>query len=73
MMQYPDSFKKANEEIVRVIGTKRLPTFDDRASLPYGMYANLLHAQIIKHFINVNLYQWNACSKRLYVGALQFL
>jgi hypothetical protein len=46
MMQYPDSFKKANEEIVRVIGTKRLPTFDDRASLPYGMYANLLHAPI---------------------------
>ena len=37
MMCYPDAFKKANEEIVRVIGTERLPTFDDRASLPYGM------------------------------------
>ena len=39
MMYYPDAFKKANEEIVRVIGTGRLPTFDDRDSLPYGMYS----------------------------------
>lgn len=37
MMYYPGAFKKANEEIVRVIGTERLPTFDDRASLPYCM------------------------------------
>lgn len=71
MMYYPDAFKKANEEIVRVIGTGRLPTFDDRDSLPYGMYPNIL--LIIKHFINVMLYQWNACSTRLYAGVLLFL
>jgi len=35
MMYYPDAFKKASEEIIRVIGTERLPTFDDRDSLPY--------------------------------------
>ncbi|KAF8816726.1 cytochrome P450 [Phlegmacium glaucopus] len=35
MIYYPDAFKKAREEISRVIGTERLPTFNDRASLPY--------------------------------------
>ena len=73
MMYYPVAFKKASEEIVWVIGTGRLPTFDDRASLPYGMYPNLWHTLVIKHFINVNLYQWNAFSMRFYVGVLQFL
>ena len=38
MMYYPVPFQKARDEISRVIGTERLPTFDDRASLPYGMY-----------------------------------
>ena len=70
MMYYPDAFKKANEEIVRVIGTGRLPTFDDRDSLPYGMYSAYPN---LKPFIDVMLYQWNACSMRLYVGALLFL
>jgi hypothetical protein len=37
MMYYPDPFQKARDEIIRVIGTERLPTFSDRASLPYGM------------------------------------
>ena len=37
MMYYPLPFQKARDEIARVIGTERLPTFDDRASLPYGM------------------------------------
>ena len=37
MMYYPVPFQKARDEIARVIGTERLPTFDDRASLPYGM------------------------------------
>ena len=73
MMSYPDVFKKANEEIVRVIGTERLPTFKDRASLPYGMYPNLPHYLIMIFIINVNLHQWNACSMRLYVGAFLFL
>jgi hypothetical protein len=74
-MYYPNAFKKANEEIVRILGTGRLPTFDDRASLPYGMYpaSDSWHSLIFNHFINVDLYQWNAFSMRLYVGALQFL
>jgi hypothetical protein len=54
MMCYPGAFKKAYEEIVQVIGTERLPTFDDRTSLPYGMYANLWNTLIIKHVIDVN-------------------
>ena len=70
MMCYPDAFKKAHEEIVRVVGTERLPTFEDRASLPYGMYWHIL---ILKLLIKVDLYQWNAFSMRLCVGALQFL
>jgi hypothetical protein len=73
MMYYPDAFKKAYEEIVRVVGTGRLPTSDDRASLPYGMYPDSWHSLIINHFTNVDLYQWNAFSMKLYVGALQFL
>jgi hypothetical protein len=58
MMYYPEAFKKASEEIVRVIfgtGLGRLPTFDDRASLPYGMYPNSWHTLIINHFINVTV------------------
>lgn len=73
MMCYPDAFKKASDEIARVVGTERLPTFDDRASLPYSMFLNLWHILIIKHFINVKLYQWNAFSTKLCVGAFQFL
>ena len=43
MMNYPDTFKKAREEIARVVGTERLVTFHDRSSLPYGVYPNLWH------------------------------
>ncbi|KAL4254416.1 cytochrome P450 family protein [Abortiporus biennis] len=35
MVKYPHIFKKAQEEIDRVIGFDRLPDFDDRESLPY--------------------------------------
>ncbi|TFY53355.1 hypothetical protein EVJ58_g9500 [Rhodofomes roseus] len=35
MVQYPDVFRKAQEEMIRVVGDSRLPEFDDRASLPY--------------------------------------
>lgn len=31
----PSAQKRAQEEIDRVVGTERLPNFDDRASLPY--------------------------------------
>ncbi|KAI1658689.1 cytochrome P450 [Daldinia decipiens] len=35
MLLYPEVQVKAREEIDRVIGTHRLPTFDDRQNLPY--------------------------------------
>ena len=35
MIRHPEVAKKAQAEIDRVIGNERLPTFEDRASLPY--------------------------------------
>lgn len=35
MLLYPDVQKKAQEELDRVVGTGRLPTFEDETSLPY--------------------------------------
>ncbi|KAF8628133.1 hypothetical protein AX15_004069 [Amanita polypyramis BW_CC] len=35
MALHPSQQKRAQEEIDRVVGTERLPTFKDRASLPY--------------------------------------
>ena len=35
MIHHPEIQKKAYEEIVRVVGTDRLPTIEDRDSLPY--------------------------------------
>ncbi|KAH9917067.1 cytochrome P450 monooxygenase [Fomitopsis serialis] len=34
-VQHPDVFRKAREEVDRVVGDARLPDFGDRASLPY--------------------------------------
>ncbi len=35
MLMNPDAQTKAQEEIDRVVGTDRLPTFDDEPNLPY--------------------------------------
>ena len=35
MTLYPEVQRKAQEEIDRVVGTDRLPTFADRENLPY--------------------------------------
>ena len=35
MAKYPDIQKKAQAEIDRIIGSHRLPNFEDRQSLPY--------------------------------------
>jgi len=35
MVLHPRELKKAQEEMDRVVGTHRLPSFKDRPSLPY--------------------------------------
>ena len=35
MAMYPEVQKKAQEELDRVVGSARLPEFEDRESLPY--------------------------------------
>jgi cytochrome P450 len=35
LLSNPDAVKKAHEELDRVIGTDRTPTFDDEKNLPY--------------------------------------
>jgi hypothetical protein len=35
MIEYPETQRLAQEELDRVVGRGRLPTFSDRASLPY--------------------------------------
>jgi cytochrome P450 len=35
MMLFPDVQKRVQMELDTVIGTERLPTFEDRSSLPY--------------------------------------
>lgn len=35
MIKHTDVQRKAQEELDRVVGTDRLPTFEDRESLPY--------------------------------------
>ena len=35
MSHYPDVYRKAQEEIDRIIGHERLPDLSDRGSLPY--------------------------------------
>ena len=35
MMLNPDAQKRGQEELDRVIGTERMPTFDDQENLPF--------------------------------------
>ena len=49
MTLHPHAQKKAQDEIDRVIGSDRLPTFDDRASMPYveALYREVLRWRLI--------------------------
>jgi cytochrome P450 len=47
MMDHPEVLKKAQQEIDAVVGQDRLPTFKDRASLPYG--GTSLYAIAVDH------------------------
>lgn len=38
MMAHPEVLEKAQKEIDAVVGSDRLPTFEDRSSLPYGAF-----------------------------------
>jgi hypothetical protein len=40
-MEHPDALRKAQAEIDKIVGTDRLPTFSDRAALPYGKCASI--------------------------------
>ena len=50
MLHYPDVYRKAQEEIDRVIGNERLPDLTDRNSLPY------LEALVMELYRGVLLY-----------------
>ena len=43
MVLYPESQKKAQDELDRVVGRDRLPTIEDEKNLPY------CHVSIIKY------------------------
>ena len=46
MARHPEIQRKAQEEIDRVVGTDRLPTIEDRESLPY---LNLVIAEVLRY------------------------
>ena len=49
MVLHPHVLQKAHEEIDRVVGTSRLPDFDDRESLPYieAIFQEVLRCAVI--------------------------
>ena len=49
MLHYPDVYRKAQEEIDRVIGRERLPDLADRSSLPY---LEALVMELYRHVIS---------------------
>lgn len=51
MVLHPHVLKKAQEEIDRVIGPKRLPEFDDRENLPYieAIFQEVLRSVVISY------------------------
>ena len=48
MAMHPDIQRKAQEELDRVVGSDRLPTFEDQASLPY---VNALLREVLRWHI----------------------
>lgn len=67
MLMNPDAQTKAQEEIDRVIGTDRLPTFDDESKLPYvsALSREVFRWQQVAPFgmsSNIPRYRYNAPS-----------
>ena len=56
MILYPDVQKKAQEEIDRVVGSDRLPDFQDRKSLPYGALPPFL---AFTPYVKLKFFGWN--------------
>ncbi|KLO07927.1 cytochrome P450 [Schizopora paradoxa] len=52
VLKHPETMRRAQEEIDRVVGTDRLPTFEDRDNLPYinAMCTEVLRWEIIGPF-----------------------
>jgi hypothetical protein len=53
MILYPDTAMKAQKEIDEVIGSERLPTFDDRLHLPY-VNAFVKEVMFVCHQVEIN-------------------
>lgn len=45
LLKFPEAQRRAQEELDRVVGTDRLPTFDDRERLPY---VNALCSEVLR-------------------------
>jgi len=56
MMARPEVLAKAQKEIDRVVGSDRLPTFEDRPFLPYGPCPASLTSLVIIRLIHSRRY-----------------
>lgn len=52
MLKFPEVQRRAQEELDRVVGTSRLPTFDDRERLPY---VNAICAEVLRSVVPTEL------------------
>lgn len=64
MLLHPHVLTKAQEEIDRVVGPKRLPDFDDRESLPYieAIFQEVLRCVLPRPFEKPACSRW--CASR---------
>lgn len=53
LLKYPEVQRRAQEEIDRVVGTDRLPSFEDWDQLPY---VNALCIEVLRRVIVLHVY-----------------